>query len=1079
MIRLLYGAGSDATADKLLSLIQDDLRAGGKVMLLVPEQEAVSAERRMVAALPASSQLSFEVLNFTRLANRTFRTVGGLSYRYATPGAEALFMWRTLRALSGKLTSYGSEADVCRLTDKMLSAATQFGAYCVTPDLLAETAEKLENDDPLRTKLTDIATVLSAYESEIGKKYDHVRDDISRLAILLEKHKTLYADTHVYIDSFTDFTAEEWRVIGLLLARVRSLTLTTPMPTNGAADIHLGACKKTVDRLKRLTYEAGQRIYFDCEERDKPRSSLEKIRRDLFCITAEKAPLGSAGDGKLTLTKCPSPYAEAEWAAATVQKLVRAGCRWRDVTVVVRDAGAWCGILDAAFEKEGVPYFLSEKTDVTLRPLIKLILFALAVWQYNWRREDVIGYLKTGLAGADGDDINCFEEYLDVWKPRGRGAFGAPFCKNPGGYRETLSPRDKRILEAAERVRQTVTAPLFDFCDAMNGAATMTDYCRALHALLQQLNVPAQLKQQAQEALAQNEKREAEELSRLFSLTLAAFETVADVIGDMPADKKAFGEALRLVFARTDIGTIPTSADEVTVGSAAMLRAERPRFALVLGLNEGAFPAAVGRGGLFSDTEKSRLADLGMELDGGSADAAADELFYVWRAFTLPREKLFLSYAAASAEGGDAAPSFAVSRIHALFDYDNKPFPVQQFNEQPTLDRIFTPTGAFEHLPELNATDREAVLALLRERGEADRADGYALPMVERRNTVPQALTKHLFNDRSYNPTNLEKFSECPFEYYCEKILRLRLTATDDLDYSDTGTLMHDILENVFRTARTQKRDFGSYDDREIRALVERCADSYVNRLQQNGEPLSPRSAATVRAMTESAFYVVRALFQNLAYNVFKPALFELNLSETDETAAVRLDDGKTIPLTGKIDRVDIAEKDGQTYVRIIDYKTGNKEFKTSAVEKGFFLQMPLYLYALCQNDHPLINRSMGVPEATRLQPGGLSYVRAVTEREKKGCLTKPDTAVITAAKENGPSAKELCPNDKNALSAAEFDDLFTAVQTAVGRIADDMQNGRADVDPQACPGSKALPCAHCPFGVVCRAAGEKEEDDG
>ena len=1078
MIRLLYGAGSDAAAATLLSYIQKDLEAGGKVILLVPEQETVSAERRMVAALPASAQLSFEVLNFTRLANRTFRTVGGLCYRYATPGAEALFMWRTLRALTGTLKQYGKDAaNLPRLTDKMLSAAVQFGAYCVTPDLLAETAEKLENDDPLRAKLTDIATVLSAYESEVGKKYDHVRDDVGRLFRLLGEHPALYADTHVYIDSFTDFTAEEWRVIGALLRRVPSLTMTTPMPTPRAADIHLGACKKTVERLKRLARETGLDVCFCGEETDKPRTSLEKIRRDLFCITAEKAPLGFADDGGLTLMKCPSPYAEAEWAAATVQKLVRAGCRYRDVTVVVRDAAAWCGILDAAFEKEGIPYFLSEKTDVTLRPLIKLILSALAVWQYGWRREDVIGCLKTGLTGIGGDDINCFEEYLDVWKPRGRTAFGAPFCKNPGGYREAPSARDKRILAAAERVRQTVIKPLFALCDALNTATTMADYCRALYAFLQQLNVPEQLKDQASEALEQGEKREAEELSRLFAMTLGALETTADVIGDLPADRKAFAEALRLVFARTDIGTIPTSADEVMVGSAATLRAERPRFAVVLGLNEGQFPAVTGRGGLFSDTEKRKLADNGVELDGSSADAAGDELFYVWRAFTLPREKLFLSYAATSAEGGDAAPSFAVTRVKALFDKET--FKEQAFGKQSLLDLVFTPTGAFEHLPELNEADRQTVLTLLRERGETDKADRYDLPMTERRNRIPTKQAATLFDDRSYNPTGLEKFSECPFEYYCDKVLRLRQTATDDLDYSDTGTLMHDILENVFRTVRAEKRDFDSYTDDEIRALVKRCADDYTTRLQQSGEALSPRSAATVKAMTDSAFYVVRALFRDLSFNVFKPALFELDLTKMSETAVTHLNGGKTIPLTGKIDRVDLAEKDGRTYVRIIDYKTGNKEFKISAVEKGFFLQMPLYLYALCQNDHPLLNGSLGVPGDTRLQPAGLTYVRAITERNKEGHLTAADNATVDAAKGNGVVLDAFeAPSEIKKLSAAEFDDLFTAVQTAVERITDDMQNGRADVDPRTAD-PKKTPCGYCAYGAVCRVAGEKEEDDG
>jgi len=1085
MIRLLYGAGSDATAAALLSSMRQDLDAGGKVILLVPEQETVSAERRMVAALPPAAQLSFEVLNFSRLANRTFRTVGGLCYRYATPGAEALFMWRTLRDLAGTLKQYGRDAaNLPRLTDRMLSAAVQFGAYCVTPERLLETAEKLESGDPLRDKLNDLGTILSFYENAIEQKYDHVRDDLGRLFRLLGEHPTLYADTHVYIDSFTDFTAEEWRVIGKLLTRARSLTLTTPIPSRGAAGIHLGGCEKTVVRFKQLAREAGETVHFDCEETDKPRTSLEKIRSDLFYITAEKAPLGFRDDGHLILTECPSPYAEAEQAAATVQKLVRAGCRYRDIAVVVRDAAAWCGILDAAFEKEGIPYFLSEKTDVTLRPLIKLLLFALRIKQYNWRSEDVIGYLKTGLAGVSDDDINFFEEYLDVWNPRGRAAFAAPFTRNPDGYTDAVSARGRRLLAAAEHARTAVTGSLFPLFESFDKAKTMKNLCLALYDFLLALGVPDQLKAEAEKALARQEKREAEELSRLFSLTMDALDTTADVIGDLPADLAAFGEALRLVFARTDIGTIPTSSDEVMVGSAATLRAERPRFAVVLGLNEGQFPAVAGRGGLLSDTEKHKLVDLGIELDGDSADAAADEMFYVWRAFTLPRERLYLSYASAGADGSDAAPSFAVARIKALFDN----FPVQNFHLQPTLDRVFTPTGAWEHMPELSPADRAAALSLLTSDRDLDMASRYNIPLVDKAASVPAEQAETLFDDRSYNPTNLENFVKCRFAYYCNKVLGLRQTADDEMDYSETGTLMHDMLENVFRTAREAGRDFGSYDDDEIKALIRRIVDDYRARLTQSGS-ISPRSEAVLVNTAAAAFLVVRALFTRLKNGVFKPALFELNLAATDGASVIRLDDGRTIPLTGKIDRVDTATVNGQAYVRVIDYKTNDHTFDQSEIDNGFNLQMPLYLYALCRNDHPGLNERMGVAAGARLQPAGLCYIMTKEDKQKTGTILTAEAAEkgLTAATGNSgvhlaglePEAQENSRKKKTdlPLTPAEFDELFERVKASVARIVRDMNTGRADIDPHT-PKDGRSPCDYCAYRAVCRAANQRKEEE-
>ena len=51
MIRFVYNAGSAATRELLTNYILQDLRKGEKALLLVPEQETVSVERRMLAQL--------------------------------------------------------------------------------------------------------------------------------------------------------------------------------------------------------------------------------------------------------------------------------------------------------------------------------------------------------------------------------------------------------------------------------------------------------------------------------------------------------------------------------------------------------------------------------------------------------------------------------------------------------------------------------------------------------------------------------------------------------------------------------------------------------------------------------------------------------------------------------------------------------------------------------------------------------------------------------------------------------------------------------------------------------------------
>lgn len=193
MMRLLYGAGTENTKNLLTSFIQSDVENGKRVVLLVPEQEAVITEQRMLKILPPSAQLSFEVLNFSRLANRVFRTVGGLSYRYASPAVTNLTMWRVLRHLSPTLKLFGKNGGDRALTERMLSAVAQCKAYCISPDVLANAADTLPESDPLRSKLFDIALVLGSYSADLATQFDDVDDDLSRAADLIAANRTLFA----------------------------------------------------------------------------------------------------------------------------------------------------------------------------------------------------------------------------------------------------------------------------------------------------------------------------------------------------------------------------------------------------------------------------------------------------------------------------------------------------------------------------------------------------------------------------------------------------------------------------------------------------------------------------------------------------------------------------------------------------------------------------------------------------------------------------------------------------------------------------------------------------------------------
>lgn len=1089
MIRFIYRTGGTPTRKCIIRHIEEDLAAGEQAVLLVPEQETVSVERQMLELLPPAAQLSFEVLNFSRLANRVARRVGGLSHRVASPALSALLMWHTLGELSPFLTQYGTgNAKSAALCDKMLQTHAQCKAYCITSDALLSAADQLDAGDPLREKLTDIGTVLGTYAATLAKGFDDGADDLTRLAEQLRAHGAeLFASTHVYIDSFTDFTAQELLVLRALFRVCPSVSVGFPFGADARAGLHLSTATETHRRLHQIAKELSLPVLTEKEEGTDASGDISYLAEHLFEMDTPPADTQPAG---VKLYACASPFEEADAAAAHIHRLVRGGCRYRDITVVVRDTAAWAGILDAAFEREGIPCFLSEKTDITVRPLIKLILMALRIRLYGWREEDVIAYLKTGLCGISDDDINLFEAYAEARHPRGEGAYlGAPFCANPDGFKTERSGRAIKILEGANRTKDALIPPLTRFHTALDQARNAREQCAALAAFLADLDIAARLRAEAEERLRASERRDAEELSRLYAITLDAMEEIATAMGDVQLSLAEFADALKLIFSHTDIGVIPTSTDEITVGSASMLRADRPRHVLVLGLCEGQFPQNIRDDGLFGEDEKRRLAAYGLEFPTDNASRASDELFYIHRAFSAPTQGLYLSYATATAEGTVCEPSIAWRRTLALFP---KLTPIH-YAALPVQDQIFTENGAMEAVAALPAPLSDAVISLLCERGRSAAA-ALRRPVTEPNAAVSPETAAHLFGAGSFNPTHLEKFAGCRFAYYCSKILRLREPPAHGMSSAEVGTFIHHVLEHIMVAVSTAGGDFAAYDAaKQTEMVADICAD-YRRELLSSGEELSPRTEALLARLETLAGLIVSSLFTELSDSLFKPVFFELNLAAMGERAEVSAADGTKIPLSGTADRVDLwQDGKGQAYLRVTDYKTGARTFREEEIDKGFDLQMPLYLLSLCRGAHPSLCRRLGLPEDTRFRPAGVNYLSCAVGTENTDTRIPPEVALEHAvgrlSREGVISAdpdvqhaisrsgnKDLMGSARSkkqaALTDAEFEGLFDRLERTIARIAGEMKSGLAKAEPV--PHGGVTPCEFCSFRAVCRAAHTK-----
>ncbi len=1019
MLKLICGPSGSGKTERIISEIRRDIENGVRCFLLVPEQQAYISERDLLARLPENAGLYFEVVNFSRLCDDVLRAYGGLTHTTVSGGMRALLMWNALRTHAPLFKQYKPQKNGdAKLTGLMLQAVSELHANGIDADALEAAAAGLPENSPLRKKLEDIALADAAYHASLGSSFDG--DSTDKLLFMAAKlhNQNFFKDCNVYVDSFTDFTVPEHKVLEETLRQARRVTVALCTDSLHSALPQFKNVTETARRLARSVSDVKFETLTDAD----PRKSavLQALERDLwdFTITA---------DGRDTFTKeeksavrlfsCANVYDEAEAAAIHICELVQGGMRYGDIAVVVRDTEAYRGILDAALERHGIPYFLSERTDLASKPVSRLILSALRAVSRGYRQSDVIALLKTGLCGVSTEDAAMFEEYCETWHIAGKRFTDEVWSMNPDGLTQARSPRADRILDAANRTRRHLMLPLERLRADLRASKTVTERCRALYDYLCRIRVSETLSERALHELSLKQTREANESIRLYQLIMDSFTALCKLLPDEEMSTEELTSLLTLLFSNSDLGSIPMAEDCVTIGSASTLRVENVRASLLLGLCEGEFPRAVTDDGILSEGDKRIMNNqLQLSLDSCEEMRSASELFFVYRAMTKPTERLSLFTVEQETNGTTArTPSLAFSRVAFLLDLKPEAFDLAAIRR--ACGRLEFPAA-----PALQAPPEDAPVAL------------------------------------RLSQTKIQTFVRCPYSYYAKYRLGLREQKDSTPSYADDGTFLHYIFEHFLASALSED---GTLTLPPVED-TEKIADGIIRDFLDEVCPIPPeemdkRMLHLYARLRKLALLMLGSILTEIREGGFIPYRFEQPIGSADAGSlpAVRLTltGGSVVTLSGKIDRVDLFRADGKVYIRVVDYKTGNHTFKVEDVRSGLDIQLILYLYAY-RAAEPL------------LEAASAHYMTLVTEKGQKQVARRgfylSEAAVVHAldGESTGSYTKKM-----TALAAEEIVELEQQMLDAVRAVGERILSGEAHKTP-----SKDA-CKFCPVRNNCAVA--------
>ncbi len=1078
----------DLASAALRERVEQVAKKRNKCILIVPEQETLNAEAQMARILPQDAPLFFEVTNFSRLANTVFRAKGGISFHYADKAASALLMWKVLDAATPLLALTDRTPDGARVKET-LSALGELHAARVGPDKLEEAAKLLPDGDRLKDRISDLSLIFRLYKGELALTYGDHAEDLDRLSAILKK-EPFFKDTTFFVDSFTSFTAQEYRVLDELI-RTSDVTVSLTTAPNDHRSLCYEETRETQKKLAELASAAGIKVQAEYASEGVFTPAVGHAVKELF--RADKHLCVFEGENKdLALWKEKEPFTACARIASDIAARVREGARYRDFVIFVRNTQSYRGILDTALEKEGLPFFMSEEKDIFSFAAVKMITTAYAVLNRGFRKEDIIAFLKCGFGTFAPDDIDAFELYADFWHIGGR-LFrkSDDFTMNPIGYKETVSENSEQILLRVNRVHRELLRVFAVLEKSTEGEVTVTEHLSALYAFLCEMNCEERLHALANASSAMGENAHAEMLNRLFGAICELFDRAHETVGDMKISRERFADILSLLFSTVGLGQLPISKDVITVGNADMLRATDTKYVYVLGVNDGEFPANVRAGGAFEDNERRILSKLGIPLAFDPLIRASRESFCFLRALSSAKEHATVISYEKSASGEEVLPSSVFKRLTAIFGA-----PVPQEIAEP-----YHPRAAIELLGELSDTPQKAALRELLGKDErfSRHFEGTETPLSDTDCRLSPTLAERVFEEEmKMSQTRLDAYVDCPFAYYCKSVLCLEENKDSAFGLNDIGTLIHALLERLFLKLDESKKNIRTVKKEEIPALVEALTREYLAEICPEEMKDAPRLAHLFSRLRRTAELLAEEIYDEFAQSKFTPAFFEFSIGKEGAPAPIifETEDGARMIFHGTIDRVDTYRaEDGKLYLRVIDYKTGTKLFSLSDVEKGKNLQLLIYLVSLWKSQDPAFLQKLGLKNNERPLPAGMLYMSASPKDVKCPALTdekiirdkaKENLAVngLVLEKEEIVRAMDATlsgryaptPLDrygkmswgKSFATVEKLEDLLDGMKSTVGRIGTMMRKGVATAEPFI-TSSKKNPCEYCSYSPVCR----------
>ena len=1055
MLQLIIGTAGTGKSVFIKEKILDNASKGRKSVLIVPEQFSKTAETEIFSALEKSQFGFVSVFSFTSLLRDVYTEQGAVMPQLLTDAGKAVIAQKALQTVHKQLSGYQNQIKNVAFSYELGRIFEDFRRNGTDSETLYTVAQSAPQ---INAKLKDLSLIYTQYCAYMQEG----SADLEQLYIQLgESLPVSYTDsTDYFVDGFESFSFGQYAVLSRIMEMADNVyvTLTADRVFDNTGGIHpLSYTAKTAEKLLMYAKRKGVKTAPAVKLEHQHRFIGDTLKNiDNFLLSK---PLAEAkADDSAYITTFETQFEEVCFAAAKINKLTKEGYSYDDIAVVCPQLEKYEHQLQESFSLAKIPYFIDQSRIILSSAPVVLFKAVLDVMEKGINSRSVLPLLKTQLTKFDSETVDWLENYLYIWQDNDLD-WSKPFTLPYGRI------SDGEVEDGEDMTLSAINSLVYSVKDVFSqwqndgGKVLGGDILSAMYAIVTDLGCETVLEDIINST---EDKEKADLILRQWETAVECINQLYRICGGMAVTCGELQQLFMLMVGGTEIGFAPQTQDCVLISTPQRMKTDAVKVVLVLGAAQDIFPSIVSDSTILSSADIQYLKDNNCELSADFTQRFAFENLYFYKTLTTAREKLFVSCAVKNIDSQEILSA----EIEGIKDALGLPADSLDAEDYCITEEFFC-----QYAGETKGTDGTFYLQAM---GMAvPRTDGRIFEITDTE-TLRQLVGSHMV----ISPTAAEGYYKCPFSYLIKNLFKIYPLEKAALTQREAGDYLHTVAQKVMEQ---YGKDYHKAQWEEIEGRTKETVKEYLTANYPEDVRKTARFASLSNDMEQNALHLLKYIHSEQQASQFRPVAFEKQIGFDSDVkpVTVTLDDGSRVSIIGVCDRIDAMEKDGKNYIRIVDYKTGSKNFSLDDVYNGISSQLLLYMNSVVNSKDFVENPT---PAAVMYQPSDAAF-----KFDDGGSLYTPtgmaleSDAVCEGFDADCGGSYGIIKGKDGKLksesgSAVVNEKLFGAIlehsQNKIKEMAQKVYSGSFDNLPLDI-GNGRTGCEYCGYRAICRDFGK------